>query len=146
MESPQRSSVPDGDLAAIIDLAVTEKLQRLEARRFARTEAPRKTLRETDTSPTSRHVPAAVRRAVHDRDGGRCVYVDPQGRRCPAREYLELHHRRPYGHGGDHSPENLCLMCRAHNSYLAELDYGTRGPAPSRPRPAPLLRATPPAG
>jgi hypothetical protein len=146
LQALMRSSVPDGDLAALIDIAVTEKLQRLEARRFARTEAPRKTLRETDTSPASRHVPAAVRRAVHDRDGGRCVYVDPQGRRCPAREYLELHHRRPYGHGGDHSPENLCLMCRAHNSYLAEVDYRTRGAAPSRSRPAPVLRTTPPAG
>ena len=35
-----RSSVPDGDLAAIIDAAVTEKLERLEARRFGRTKAP----------------------------------------------------------------------------------------------------------
>jgi hypothetical protein len=32
-----RSSVPDGDLAAIIEQAVTEKLERLESRRFART-------------------------------------------------------------------------------------------------------------
>jgi len=32
-----RSSVPDGDLGAIIDAAVTEKLERLEARRFGRT-------------------------------------------------------------------------------------------------------------
>ena len=37
-----RSSVPDDDLAAIIDAAVTEKLERLEARRFAKTKAPRK--------------------------------------------------------------------------------------------------------
>ncbi|MGH9392494.1 MAG: hypothetical protein ACRD1Z_23060, partial [Vicinamibacteria bacterium] len=26
--------------------------------------------------------------------------------------------------GGDHSPANVCLMCHAHNAYLAELDYG----------------------
>jgi hypothetical protein len=36
------SKVPDGDLAAVIEQAVTEKLERLEARRFARTRAPRK--------------------------------------------------------------------------------------------------------
>jgi hypothetical protein len=141
-----RSSVPDGDLAAIIDLAVTETLQRLEARRFARTEAPRKTLRETEPSPTSRHVPAAVRRAVHDRDGGRCAYVDRLGRRCPAREHLEFHHRHPYGHGGDHSPENLSLMCHTHNSYLAGVDYGARGAPSSRPRPAPVQQTLPPTG
>ena len=32
-----RPSVPDEDLAAIIEAAVTEKLERLEARRFAKT-------------------------------------------------------------------------------------------------------------
>ena len=29
-----------------------------------------------------------------------------------------------YGREGDHSVENLCLMCYAHNVYLAELEYG----------------------
>jgi hypothetical protein len=37
---------------------------------------------------------------------------------------LEFHHRNPYGLGGDRSPENIYLMCRARNAYLAELDYG----------------------
>jgi 5-methylcytosine-specific restriction endonuclease McrA len=120
-----RSSVPDGDLAKIIDEAVTEKLERLEARRFARTRSPRKTLAETDTTPSSRHIPAAVRRAVHERDGGRCTYQDARGRRCPARDRLEFHHhRQPFGRGGEHSVYNVRLMCRAHNQLLAELDYG----------------------
>ena len=61
-----RSQVKDGDLGAIIDLAVTETLERLEARRFAKAAAPRKTLAETDTAPASRHIPAAVRRAVRE--------------------------------------------------------------------------------
>jgi predicted DNA-binding transcriptional regulator YafY len=74
-----RSQVPDGDLAAVIEQAVTEKLERLEARRFARTSAPRSVLSETDTSPSSRHIPAAVRRAVRERDGNRCRYVDVSG-------------------------------------------------------------------
>jgi hypothetical protein len=26
--------------------------------------------------------------------------------------------------GGDHSLENISLLCPAHNRYLAELDYG----------------------
>jgi hypothetical protein len=119
-----RSSVPDGDLAAIIDEAVTEKLERLEARRFARTKAPRKGLPESEMSPSSRHIPAAVRRAVHERDGGRCRYVDEQGRRCTARDGLEFHHRHPIALGGGHSPGNVSLLCRAHNGRLAEVDYG----------------------
>jgi hypothetical protein len=61
---------------------------------------------------------------VHERDAGRCRYVDEQGRRCTARDGLEFHHRRPFAWGGDHSPENVALICRAHNGHLAEMDYG----------------------
>jgi hypothetical protein len=120
-----RSSVPDGDLAALIDAAVTEKIERLEARRFGTTRAPRKGLAETVTTPASRYLPAAVRRVVYERDGGRCRFVDASGRRCRACHDLEFHHSgRPFGRGGDHSPGNLMLMCTAHNAYLAQLEYG----------------------
>jgi 5-methylcytosine-specific restriction endonuclease McrA len=140
-----RSSVPDGDLATIVEQAVTEKLQRLEARRFAQTEAPRKTLAESKTSPMTRQIPAAVKRAVYERDGGRCRYVDDQGRRCTARQGLEFHHRQPFGLGGDHSVANVSLACRCHNVYLAEVDYGRQamarhrrpGTRPSEPTPSP---------
>lgn len=124
LQALMRSSVPDGDLAAIIDLAVTEKLERLEARRFAKTKAPRKRVAETDTTPSSRRIPAAVRRTVHERDGGRCTYRDKGRKRCTRRHDLEFHHGKPFGQGGDHNPENLALMCRAHNTLLAEHDYG----------------------
>jgi hypothetical protein len=119
-----RSEVPDGDLAAIIERAVTEKLERLEARRYAQTRAPRKGLGDTDTSPATRHIPAAVRRAVRERDADRCRYVDDQGHRCSARDRLEFHHLYPFGMGGDHCPGNIRLLCKGHNSYLAERDYG----------------------
>ena len=82
---------------------------------------------DSDTSPSSRHIPAAVRRAVYEREGGRCRYVDEQGRRCAAHGDLEFHHRHPFGHGGDHSPEGISLLGQAHNRYLAEIDYGRHG-------------------
>jgi hypothetical protein len=119
-----RSEVPDGDLAAIIERAVSEKLERLEARRYAKTRAPRKGLEDTDTAPAARYIPAAVRRAVYERDGNRCRYVDEQGRRCSARDRLEFHHLHPFGMGGDHSPGNVGLLCPSHNRHLAEHDYG----------------------
>jgi hypothetical protein len=121
-----RSEVPDGDLAAIIEKAVTEKLERLEARRFGQTSSPRKNPARVRSDPSSRHIPAAVRRAVHSRDGGRCCFVDARGRRCSGRHRLEYHHRHPFGLGGGHDPDNICLMCRTHNRYLAEIDYGTK--------------------
>ena len=119
-----RSQVPDGDLAAVVDHAVSQALARLEARRFAKTSAPRKELSDTSTAPASRHVPAAVRRAVRERDGARCGFVDTRGRRCSERDRLEFHHRHPFGMGGDHDPGNVGLLCRAHNQLLARSDYG----------------------
>jgi 5-methylcytosine-specific restriction endonuclease McrA len=121
----------EGDLAAVIEQAVTEKLERLEARRFARTN-PRKVSGRPRPSPSSRHIPAPVRRAVYERDGGRCRYVDEQGRRCKERDQLQFHHRHPYGLGGEHSVQNIRLMCRAHNDYLARCDYGWKAMANHR--------------
>jgi hypothetical protein len=119
-----RTQVPDGDLAVIIEQAVTEKLERLEARRFAEAKNPRKSLADSNTSPRSRYIPAAVRRMVSERDGKQCYYRDEHGRRCPERQVLEFHHRHPFGFGGDHSPSGLRLVCRAHNRLIAEHDYG----------------------
>ena len=88
--------MPDRDLAEIIEAAVSEKLERVEARRLGKTESPRKSLDETDVSAGSRHVPAAVKRAVVVRDGGRCTFVAADGRRCGARRGLEFHHDEPF--------------------------------------------------
>jgi hypothetical protein len=119
-----RPGVPDGDLAAILEEAVTEKLERMESKRYGKTNAPRKSVDQTDTRSDSRYIPAPIRRAVCDRDSDQCTFIDARGRRCTEREGLEFHHRSPYGRDGDHSVENLCLMCHVHNVYLAELDYG----------------------
>ena len=86
----------------------------------------------SDTSPRTLRIPAAVKRAVYERDGGRCRYVDAQGRRCTARDGLEFHHRHPFGHGGNHSVDNVALACHAHTRYLAEVDYGGAAMAPHR--------------
>ncbi|MGH9460437.1 MAG: HNH endonuclease [Vicinamibacteria bacterium] len=119
-----RPSVPDGDLAAIIEQAVTEKLERLEAKRFAKTKAPRKSVEHADTSPSSRYIPAPVKRAVRERDRDQCAFVDAHARRCKERQGLEFHHKQPFARGGNHSPDNLQMLCPAHNDYLAERDYG----------------------
>jgi 5-methylcytosine-specific restriction endonuclease McrA len=121
------------DLAAVIDQAVSDKLARLEARRFALTEKPRPTVPDVRAGArSSRHIPAEVRRAVRIRDGGQCVYTDAQGRRCGSRLHLELHHRRPYGHGGRHTVENTCLLCSTHHALMTEADCAPRGTSVQR--------------
>ena len=124
LQALMRAEIPDGDLGSIIDRAVSEKLERLEARRFAKTVAPRKEVAGSNSLPVTRYIPAAVRRTVRERDGERCHYVDAQGRRCAERDRLEFHHVHPFGMGGDHSPGNIRLVCPSHNRYLAERDYG----------------------
>lgn len=118
------ASDPDAELADVIDAAVTEKLARLEAKRMAKTSRPRKSLEQTDTTPSSRAIPAAVKRTVSNRDGGRCTFVSAEGRRCGETNGLEFHHEKPFAKGGSHAPENVRLLCRSHNVYRAECDYG----------------------
>ncbi|HUH01096.1 MAG TPA: HNH endonuclease, partial [Kofleriaceae bacterium] len=115
--------VPGGDLATLIEIAVTEKRAASEKRRYARAQRPRENPVAAD--PASRHIPAAVRRAVRERDGDRCTFVGENGRRCTERGGLEFHHDDPFGKGGAHSIGNVRLVCRAHNVHLAERDYGT---------------------
>ena len=214
LQALMRSEIPDGDFGAIIERAVCEKLQRLEARRFgavsrrggsdrsAQSSRPSQPLqpsrpsrpsqlfqlrqppqsaqplqpsRPSQDSESQRHsrrpepsqpaplrprpglelpqarrasseaqpsrpaapqlsrwVPAAVRRAVFERDAGRCTFVDAAGQRCAERGRLEYHHRHPYGLGGGHDLRNISLLCPAHNRYLAEVDYGKEAMARHR--------------
>jgi 5-methylcytosine-specific restriction endonuclease McrA len=140
LANEMRHQVPEGDLAALIEIAVTEKLAAIEKRRYARTSRPRilsegsakrepsprtrNSLAATGTRPTSRAIPAAVRRAVRERDGDQCTFVATDGRRCSQRGGLEFHHEDPFGKGGPHAVENVRLLCRAHNQHLADRDYG----------------------
>jgi hypothetical protein len=71
-----------------------------------------------------RHIPAAVRRAVFERDEGRCTYVDSAGRRCAETHRVELHHLTAFAQGGEHTEANLTVRCRAHNALAAEEDFG----------------------
>ena len=116
--------MPGADLASIIETSVTEKLERLEAKRLGKVKNPRKRLEDADTSPGVRGIPTPVRRFVWERDQGQCTFESGDGRRCPERLGLQFHHDDPYGLGGDRSADNVRLLCRPHNLYMAEMDYG----------------------
>ena len=99
---------------------------------------------DEDAPQRSRYVPAAVRRAVYDRDGGQCTYVSATGHRCQERRFLELHHEQAWALGGGHTESNLTLRCWAHNQLAAREDFGedfvramTRKAPPNQPSPRP---------
>jgi HNH endonuclease len=71
-----------------------------------------------------RRIRQDVRRQVAERDAERCCHMGPDGRRCEARAFLQLHHQRPWALGGADSVDNLQLLCRAHNRLAAELELG----------------------
>jgi hypothetical protein len=81
---------------------------------------------EPRTAPRQpgRYVPAAERREVYTRDDGRCTFTDAGGQRCRETRYLELHHLKPFSHGGENIASNLTLRCAAHNALAAEQDFG----------------------
>ena len=124
-----RHAVPTGDAAAILDRALTLLVEHLERRRFAESSRPRATRPST---VRARYIPAAVRREVWRRDGGRCAFVGA-GRRCAEIAFLEFHHVEPYAVGGAAAVKNIELRCRAHNAHEARVFFD-----------AELVRETPP--
>jgi hypothetical protein len=68
-----------------------------------------------------RYVPARVKRAVWQRDEGRCTWRFDDGRPCGSRDALEFDHFRPFAKGGrSDDARNVRLLCRMHNRMAAE--------------------------
>jgi 5-methylcytosine-specific restriction endonuclease McrA len=73
-----------------------------------------------------RYIRAGVRRAVWERDDGRCTYVEATGQRCRECGALEFDHVEPHARGGPPTVQNLRLRCRVHNALTAEQDFGRK--------------------
>jgi hypothetical protein len=120
-----RHTVPSGDPAVIFDRALTLLLVELSKRKLAAANRPGP---PRAARGDSRHIPAAVRREVWLRDGGRCAFRGDRGR-CTETGFIEFHHVTPYAKGGTATSENIELRCRAHNAYEAEQQFAYRPPS-----------------
>jgi 5-methylcytosine-specific restriction endonuclease McrA len=118
-----RHSIPTGDVAEVLDRALTLLLQDLERRRCATVARPRESV---IAKSQGRHIPAAVKREVWRRDAGRCAFSSGT-RRCTETAFLEFHHVIPYADGGAATVANIELRCRAHNQYEAALLFADAG-------------------
>jgi len=124
-----RREIPNGDAGAIVERALALLLDKVEKAKRGATRRPQAIRSGTDSrvrTPIvpSRDIPAHVQREVSRRDGDRCAYVAPDGRRCTERSFLEFHHLVPFARGGPATVENISLRCRRHNQYEAELVFG----------------------
>jgi len=114
--------VDTGDIAGVIHTALDLLVVTLRRRKFAATTRPHR-VRCKPGSP--RHIPASVKRAVWERDGGQCTFVSTAGKRCDSRARLEFDHAQEVARGGQATAANIRLRCRAHNQYAAECTFGT---------------------
>jgi 5-methylcytosine-specific restriction endonuclease McrA len=114
--------VPSGNLGQVLRKLLEIAIPRLEKRKFGARSHRRNGHRQTSTDP--RYVPADVKKAVWNRDGGQCTFLSEAGRRCPSRRMLEFDHAVEVARGGVSTVENVRLRCRAHNQYTAEQSFG----------------------
>jgi 5-methylcytosine-specific restriction endonuclease McrA len=119
-QSLLRHAVPDGNVAEVLDRALTVLLRDLERAKAAMTARPRA---GRPVRRHSRYIPAAVRREVWQRDSGRCAFIGPEGR-CGEAAFVEFHHRVPFADGGPPTAANLELRCTAHNRHEADRWFG----------------------
>src|SRR5262245_18066642 len=111
-----------GDIARVIERALAVYVAHLEKRKFGATDRPRRVNGRPSKDP--RHIPARVRRAVWERDQGRCTFVGEGGHRCEARRALEFDHVLEVARGGEATVDGVRLLCRAHNQHAAERTFG----------------------
>jgi 5-methylcytosine-specific restriction endonuclease McrA len=113
--------VPMSDLAGVLERVLDLAIAQLEKRKLAAVSKPRASQKESNNART---IPARVRRAVWQRDGGKCAFVSSTGHRCSSREKLEFDHVEPVARGGHATVTGVRLLCREHNQHAAENALG----------------------
>ena len=94
LQESLRRDIPDGDVSKIVARALRLLRRETERKAFSATSRPRSKEATTRASADSRHIPAAVARAVWQRDDGRCAFLGTRSR-CEERSFLEYHHLKP---------------------------------------------------
>jgi hypothetical protein len=114
--------VPSGNAALVIEYALKLAAELLDRQKFGKGVRTR----PADGQPSGRHVPNAIRQTVCERDGDRCTFTGPDGRRCGSEWHLELDHIVPLAKGGATTANNLRTLCRRHNQLEAKREFGTQ--------------------
>ena len=121
-----RHKYPEGRLEDVLRDALETMLERKDPQvRFAPKEA--ELVAELAPEPRflaawrgGRYIPARIKRAVWQRDDGRCAWRFEDGALCGSRDALEFDHFRPFAKGGrSDDARNVRLLCRMHNRAAA---------------------------
>jgi hypothetical protein len=77
------------------------------------------------TTKQRRPIKISVKKKIWQRAEACCEHRNPNTQeRCPSKFALEIDHLQPLALGGADDPENLRLLCRAHNSRRAVKTFG----------------------
>jgi 5-methylcytosine-specific restriction endonuclease McrA len=123
--------IPNGDLGAVLREAVRCALEKhgkrkgaVEPSRKRKSPQPKKSTNEERRPEAREHIPAAVRREVWKRDGGRCAWRSANGHVCGSTWKVEVDHVEPVARGGGAKVDNLRLTCFTHNQLRADRCFG----------------------
>jgi len=116
-------SRPSASAEEILEAGLDLVLKR-DAKRKGLVQKPRKENPPKENPPAESHIPAAVKRQVWTRDGGRCQWPLESGGVCGSTLRVECDHRVPLASGGASTVDNLRLLCRFHNDLAARRAFG----------------------
>src|SRR5262249_45006938 len=102
-----RHRVPDGDLETIVGRALDLLIAQVKKERLAVGRKPRRQGNGSGDGASSRHIPDWIKRAVWERDGGRCTFTDERGRRCDATGGLEFDHKKGFAKTHAHTLKDI---------------------------------------
>jgi 5-methylcytosine-specific restriction endonuclease McrA len=108
LEELQHLKTTQRDKISLLKDACRQEIERLKKNKFKTLEKPNAaSVKKTplgQPQKSNRHIPAEVKRKVAERDQHRCV-------KCGSQRYLQFDHRQAWALGGDHSVENIRLLC-----------------------------------
>ena len=107
LESKKAAASLEETLEAMADLYL-QKNDPLEKAKRSKPLAPAR------VNKNPRAVSAHLHHAVQKRDQSQCTHHE-QGKRCPERRWLDIHHKKPLSQGGETALENLVLLCKGHH-------------------------------
>ncbi len=119
--------LPRGDLAAVVLHEAIRCGIEKHGKRKGVVKPARKVGSKASLPKDPAKISAELRRRVWERDGGRCSWTSPEGRRCNSRWQVEVDHVDPVARGGTATTlDRLRLLCKSHNLLYAEQVYGSK--------------------
>jgi hypothetical protein len=127
---------PDQSYAELLKFMADEVLRRLDPElRVSQSMPTPEALPTSEVTPALNArgrriaIPRALRDSIWKHAQGKCVWQHPEtGLRCSSTRFLEIDHIEPVSLGGSNAPDNLRILCRAHNQRAALRVTGLRKP------------------